>query len=152
MISTTLDDQLCFAIYRTQKTFNKMYSVALEKFQLTYPQYLVLLSLWEKNQQTIHELGDNLTLDSGTLTPMIKRMEKSGYVTRTRDLADERKLIVSLTEKGLNNRDAILNAVGNCLNQLTLTPEQYFTILQQMKDLEKNIGGILDEKNLRNTN
>lgn len=151
MISTLLDQQLCFAIYKTQKTFQKMYAKALAPYGLTYPQYLVLLALWEKGGQTMHDLGIALDLDSGTLTPMIKRMEQNGYVSRTRLKKDERSLFVDLTEKSRENKEGILKNVGSCLDQLSCSETQYFALLSQINALEKEIGGILHEKDLRNT-
>ena len=95
-----LDNQLCFALYSTSLTMTKLYKPVLERLGLTYPQYLVMLVLWESSPLTVSELGARLFLDSGTLTPLLKRMEASGWLLRERDSADERRVIVSLSDAG----------------------------------------------------
>lgn len=100
-----LDNQLCFAVYAAAHTFAQAYKPFLDPEGLTYPQYLVLLELWERDGQTVKQLGEPLHLDSGTLTPLLKRMEAAGWVTRRRDDDDERIVRVSLTERGRAFRD-----------------------------------------------
>ncbi|MCI0569434.1 MAG: MarR family transcriptional regulator [Myxococcaceae bacterium] len=95
-----LGNQLCFAVYAATHAFTRVYKPLLEPLGLTYPQYLVLLLLWERDDRSVKELGEPLFLDSGTLTPLLKRMEASGYVTRRRDPTDERTVRVSLAAKG----------------------------------------------------
>ncbi|BFH70886.1 MAG: MarR family transcriptional regulator [Paenibacillus dendritiformis] len=95
-----LDNQLCFAIYAASRELTKLYRPLLERLELTYPQYLALLALWEHDGMTVKELGLRLYLDSGTLTPMLKRMEQQGLIRRARAAEDERKVILSLTGKG----------------------------------------------------
>ena len=95
-----LDNQMCFALYSASLTMTKIYKPLLTQLALTYPQYLVLLLLWEQDEKTVSELGERLFLDSGTLTPLLKRLEALGYVRRERDAADERRVIVSLTSTG----------------------------------------------------
>lgn len=95
-----LDRQLCFAVYSAAHAFNRTYKPLLDPYGLTYPQYLVLLSLWEEDERTVKALGAALGLDSGTLSPLLKRLEASGYIRRARDRADERQVIVTLTGKG----------------------------------------------------
>ena len=95
-----IEDQLCFALYATSLSMGKAYKPYLDAVGLTYPQYLVMLVLWENDHQSVSEIGEQLFLDSGTLTPLLKRLESSSYVVRTRDSADERRVIVSLTPKG----------------------------------------------------
>jgi MarR family transcriptional regulator, organic hydroperoxide resistance regulator len=103
--SQTLDAQLCFAVYSTAHAFNRAYKPVLEALNLTYPQYLVMLVLWEEDGLAVKELGDRLFLDSGTLTPLLKRLETAGLVTRVRNPADERLLQVTLTAKGRSMRE-----------------------------------------------
>lgn len=98
--SLKLDDQLCFSIYAASHAFTRFYKPLLEPLGLTYPQYLVLLTLWESDGLPLKAIGSRLGLDSGTLTPLLKRMEEAGLLTRTRDRADERQVIVQLTGKG----------------------------------------------------
>lgn len=95
-----LDRQLCFALYAGSLTMTKLYKPLLEPLGLTYPQYLVLLVLWEGDRIAVGDLGRRLQLDSGTLTPLLKRMEASGLLTRTRDARDERRVVVGLTPAG----------------------------------------------------
>ncbi|MBB4184939.1 DNA-binding MarR family transcriptional regulator [Sinorhizobium terangae] len=96
----TLGQQLCFAVYSAGHAFNRTYKPLLDRFGLTYPQYLVLLALWQHDKMTVKRIGEEMGLDSGTLSPLLKRLEAAGYVSRLRDREDERQVIVSLTEKG----------------------------------------------------
>ncbi len=98
--SLLLDNQLCFALYSTSLAMTKLYKPLLAKLGMTYPQYLVMLALWQQNQQSINALGAHLHLDSGTLTPLLKRMELSGWLTRQRDPQDERRVTIALTPAG----------------------------------------------------
>ncbi len=95
-----LDHQLCFALYSSSLVMTKLYKPVLSALGLTYPQYLVLLVLWETDAVSVSDLGTRLFLDSGTLTPLLKRMEAAGWVTRLRAVDDERRVIVSLTAAG----------------------------------------------------
>ena len=100
-----LDQHLCFAVYSLAHAFTRAYKPLLEAMGVTYPQYLVLLALWEHGDMTVREIGDALGLDSGTLSPLLKRLEAAGFVSRQRDKADERQVIVSLTDTGLALRE-----------------------------------------------
>lgn len=95
-----LDNQLCFALYSASLAMTKLYKPMLDEMGLTYPQYLALLVLWERDGLTVSELGERLFLDSGTLTPLLKRMEAAGWLLRERAADDERRVIVSLTPEG----------------------------------------------------
>lgn len=95
-----LDAQLCFALYAASHAMNRVYKPLLDPLGLTYTQYLVLLVLWERDDVTVKDLGARLFLDSGTLTPMLKRMEATGLIRRRRDPADERLVRISLTDAG----------------------------------------------------
>lgn len=95
-----LDNQLCFALYASSRAMTGAYRPLLEALDLTYPQYLVLLALWEDDKLSISTLGNRLFLDSGTLTPLLKRMEKRGLIQRARSNVDEREVIVALTPEG----------------------------------------------------
>lgn len=100
-----LDRQVCFPLYAATNLLNRLYGSVLAELGLTYPQYLVMLVLWEHEMQTVGELGARLYLDSGTLSPLLKRMEAAGLVSRRRDPADERRVRVLLTEEGRTLRD-----------------------------------------------
>ena len=95
-----LDNQLCFALYSTSLAMTRVYKPLLDELGITYPQYLALLVLWEQDGLMVSELGERLFLDSGTLTPLLKRLEASGFVSRQRALDDERRVHVSLTPAG----------------------------------------------------
>ena len=95
-----LDNQLCFAVYSTSLAMTRLYKPLLDKLGLTYPQYLVMLALWEQDGPMVSVLGERLSLDSGTLTPLLKRLEASGLVARVRDVADERRVHITLTAAG----------------------------------------------------
>lgn len=95
-----IDLQMCFALYSASLSMTKAYKPLLAELKLTYPQYLVLLVLWEKDAVTVNSLGERLFSDSGTLTPLLKRLEKLGFIQRQRSAEDERKVIVSLTKEG----------------------------------------------------
>ena len=95
-----LGDQLCFALYAASKTVGNAYRTLLEPLGLTYPQYLVMLVLWERDGIPVKDIGERLFLDSGTLTPLLKRMEGMGLVKRTRSTEDERQVLVALTAQG----------------------------------------------------
>jgi MarR family transcriptional regulator, organic hydroperoxide resistance regulator len=95
-----LGNQLCFAVYSTAHAFNRFYKPMLDRLGLTYPQYLVMLVLWEQDGLPVKEIGERLFLDSGTLTPLLKRLEAAGLVKRTRSREDERQVIVALTAPG----------------------------------------------------
>jgi len=99
-----LEQQLCFALYSASLAMTKLYRPLLEPLGLTYPQYLVMMVLWEGDDISLSALGDRLVLDSGTLTPLLKRLEASGLIKRDRDAADERRIRVTLTRKGKDLR------------------------------------------------
>ncbi len=117
-----LANQLCFAVYSTAHAFNKVYKPLLDPLGLTYPQYLVMLILWDEDEVTVKDLGQRLQLDSGTLTPLLKRLEANGLVTRRRSEADERRVVVALTAAG-KDLDAKAGSVPRdlfCATGLTL--------------------------------
>jgi len=98
--SPLLEDLACFAVYSAGHAFNRVYKPLLDELGLTYPQYLVMVSLWDKDDQTVGELGELLFLESSTLTPLLKRLEAVGYLTRSRDPSDERQVRIRLTNAG----------------------------------------------------
>src|SRR5215470_15276193 len=115
-----LDRQLCFALYTASRAVVRTYAPLLEDAGLTYPQYVTMLVLWEDpgRPRSVGELGERLHLDSGTLTPLLKRLAAMGYVTRSRDPGDERRVLVSLTAHGLALRDRLAGvplAIASCL-------------------------------------
>lgn len=101
-----LDRQVCFPLYAASNLLNRLYRPILAELGLTYPQYLVMLVLWKQAPQTVGSLGGMLHLDSGTLTPLLKRMEQAGLISRTRDAKDERRVLIGLTSRGGELRSA----------------------------------------------
>jgi len=95
-----LDNQICFAVYSAAHAFNRVYKPLLDRLRLTYPQYLVMLVLWERDGVPVKDIGERLFLDSGTLTPLLKRLETAGLVRRTRSTEDERQVLIDLTPHG----------------------------------------------------
>ena len=95
-----LDNQICFAVYSAAHAFNRVYKPLLDRLGLTYPQYLVMLVLWERDGVAVKEIGERLHLDSGTLTPLLKRLEQAGLIKRTRSTEDERQVLIDLTSSG----------------------------------------------------
>ena len=100
-----LGNQLCFAVYSTAHAFNRVYKPLLDQLGLTYPQYLVMLVLWERDDVAVKEIGERLFLDSGTLTPLLKRLEAAGLIKRTRSKQDERQVLIALTADGVALRE-----------------------------------------------
>jgi MarR family transcriptional regulator, organic hydroperoxide resistance regulator len=115
-----LDRQLCFALYTASRAVVRAYAPLLEDAGLTYPQYVTMLVLWEdpERSRSVGELGERLHLDSGTLTPLLKRLVSMGYVTRTRDADDERRVLVALTAEGLALRDRLASVPQSLLRCL----------------------------------
>ena len=95
-----LGNQICFAVYSTAHAFNRVYKPLLDRLGLTYPQYLVMLVLWERDDVPLKDIGEKLFLDSGTLTPLLKRLEAQGLIKRTRSTEDERQVLIALTPQG----------------------------------------------------
>ena len=112
----SLEAQLCFAVHSSALTVHQAYKPLLQPLGLTYPQYLVMLVLWQHGSQSVSAIGDRLFLDSGTLTPLLKRLETAGWVQRRRDLADERRVQVQLTEAGVRLRSRA-QAIPECMLQ-----------------------------------
>jgi len=138
------EDLLCFALYSAGHAFNRVYKPLLDELGLTYPQYLVMIFLWAKDDQTVGELGQTLFLESSTLTPMLKRLEASGYVTRKRDPSDERQVRVCLTNAGRalqkRARDiprCIVEATGLSLADLRKLQREIVTLQQNLLKADK---------------
>ena len=122
--SLTLKNQLCFPIYLCSKEIIRKYSPMLEKLDLTYTQYIVMMYFWEKGVSNVKEISQALLLDSGTLTPLLKKLETKGYVTRVRSIEDERNLEVTITKKGLELREKALSIPENMLKCIDLSQEE----------------------------
>ena len=118
-----LGEFLCFAIYSAHHAFNRVYKPLLDRLGLTYPQYLVMVALWERDDQTVGGLGEKMLLESSTLTPLLKRLEAMGLVHRMRDPKDERQVRLSLTKDGLKLREQALDIPPCILDASGLTAE-----------------------------
>ncbi|WP_409342973.1 MarR family winged helix-turn-helix transcriptional regulator [Paenibacillus sp. MBLB4367] len=136
-----LDNQLCFAIYACSREVTKLYRPMLDELGVTYPQYLVLLVLWEKDEVTVKELGDRLYLDSGTLTPLLKRMEAAKLVVRKRSGDDERKVMISLTEEGKALQSQACTVPERLVEQSGLSVEAFTRLLHDFKGLLAQVRG-----------
>lgn len=130
-----LDSQLCFSLYGASMAVNRTYKPMLDQLGLTYTQYLVLSTLWEEDGLPISSIADRLSLESSTITPLVKRLEAAGFVTRERNPKDERQVIVSLETKGraLNQKTACLTQA--LLERSGLTPEQLTKLNNQVQKL-----------------
>ena len=134
-----LDHQLCFALYSASLAMTKLYKPLLDPLGLTYPQYLVMLVLWEGDGLTVGAVGERLALDSGTLTPLLKRLESAGYVQRLRDAADERRVLLQLTPAGraLKRRAAavppqVAQASGCTLGELSALTARLHALREEL--------------------
>ena len=130
-----LDRQLCFALYGAANRVTRLYRPLLDALGLTYPQYLAMLVLWEQSPRTVGALGDALDLDSSTLTPLLKRLEAGGLIARARDPQDERRVVVTLTEKGVALRDQAATIPEKILCQLDLSLEDLGALRDRLKTL-----------------
>src|SRR5882724_2558130 len=137
--SLLLGEQLCFALYSTMLALNKVYRQLLRKLGLTYPQYLVMLVLWEGDELMVSEIGTRLFLDSTTLTPLLKRLESSGLVTRTRAASDERQVIITLTKQGRALKQQAEEVPGSVFCATECTPEELVTIRDHLLLLREKL-------------
>lgn len=134
-----LDNQVCFALYSASLAMTKLYKPLLETIGLTYPQYLVMLVLWEQDGTTVSELGERLFLDSGTLTPLLKRLEAQGLVARLRDVQDERRVRITLTSEGRALREQA-EAIPQCVLQSSqCSLSELAALTGQLKDLRSRL-------------
>lgn len=140
-----LNNQICFPIYSVSRLITKAYKPFLEEMGLTYPQYLVLLILWENDKLSINQIGEKLLLNTNTLSPLIKRMEKMGLLLRKRSEKDERKVFVKLTKKGRGLKNNAILIPEKLLNTL-LTEDIKLTEVMLLKDTLNKWGDILSKK------
>ncbi len=135
----TLDKQLCFAVYETSAEFTKLYKSVLKPFGLTYPQYLVLLALWERDEITMKELGEQVNLGTGTLTPMINRMQENGWLRKERSKEDERKVYILLEEKAYNEKSIITQKVLKEIERCNISLTEYEELMIRLNDLKQKL-------------
>jgi DNA-binding MarR family transcriptional regulator len=130
-----ISNQLCFPLYACSKEIVKRYKPYLDPLDLTYTQYITMMVIWEEKEITVKALGDKLFLDSGTLTPVLKKLEQKGYVKRSRSKDDERNLIITLTDEGLELKKQackIPAKMGQCVNLSKEESAQLYTILYKI--------------------
>jgi DNA-binding MarR family transcriptional regulator len=135
-----LENQLCFPLYACSKEIVRKYKPFLDKLDLTYTQYITMLVLWEKKEMNVKEIGEALFLDSGTLTPLLKKLENKGYVTRNRSKEDERSINVTITPEGEALREKALDVpvgMGECVK---LTKEEAEPLYKLLYKLLKKCG------------
>ena len=138
--SLNLDNQLCFALHAAARSITKTYMETLRDANLTYPQYLVLIVLLEHEQLKVSEIGSKLRLDSGTLTPLIKRMEADGIVTRRRATTDEREVYVSLTPEGRALRKVAKQARALVVQRLDMSNSEIRELRTELMDIADRVG------------
>ncbi|MCG1010787.1 MarR family transcriptional regulator [Salinicoccus sp. ID82-1] len=141
-----LANQLCFSVYNTSRLFTKFYQRALSDFGLTYSQYLVLMALWEEDGQTLHQIGDALYLESNTLTPLLRRMEDAGWLTREKSAHDRRQLTVHLTAEGQESQGPIQQAIAECIGKEHLDIDQYNDTQETISQLETALRTLLTDE------
>lgn len=139
-----LANQLCFSAYNVSRLFAQFYEKKLKQFGITYSQYLVLLTLWEENPQTLNSIGRHLDLSSNTLIPLLKRLEQSGWVKRERQQSDKRQLIITLTDNGQQQREAVFEAISSCLPQEFDTTE-YDETKYVFEELEQTLKHLIEK-------
>jgi DNA-binding MarR family transcriptional regulator len=136
-----LDEQVCFALYSTGLAMNKVYRKLLRKLDLTYPQYLVMMVLWERDGVSVSSIGERLFLDSATLTPLLKRLQAAGLVARTRSAQDERQVMVSLTDAGRAMRQEAAAVQEGVLCAAACEPADLIALKQQLERLRGKLAG-----------
>ncbi len=130
MDNLKLENQLCFPLYAASKEIIRKYRPLLDRIDLTYTQYITMMVLWEEKEVNVKSLGERLFLDSGTLTPLLKKLESKGYITRSKNTKDERNLVVRITKEGMNLKSeasSIPEEIGSCIN---LTKEEAYSLYQ----------------------
>ena len=143
--SLLLDEQLCFALYAASRRLTAVYRPLLDALDLTYPQYLVMLVLWERDGLTVRELGARLQLDSGTLTPLLKRLEQAGLLGRRRRQSDEREVEISLTEAGRKLHERAVD-IPRCLaERLCMSVDAVVNLRDELKSLAAQLAAPSEE-------
>ena len=134
-----LDNQLCFALYSTSLAMTRVYKPLLDEIGLTYPQYLAMLVLWEKDGLMVSELGERLYLDSGTLTPLLKRLEASDLIARLRDVQDERRVHITLTAAGRKLKAKVAKIPSCILSASQCSISELNALTQQVQTLRSRL-------------
>jgi MarR family transcriptional regulator, organic hydroperoxide resistance regulator len=139
--SVALDDQLCFALYAASRAVTARYRPMLEELGLTYPQYLVMMLLWEQDNQTVGQLGHRLALDSGTLSPLLKRLTAAGLVTRHRRVEDERSVSIALTDAGRGLKDKSVAISEVMIDAIGFDAAEFDDLKARLRLLTERVAG-----------
>lgn len=137
--SLTLEHQICFQLYTASKELTRLYRPILAPLKLTYSQYLVMLVLWEEDHIDLKQLGERLTLDSGTLSPLIKRLTQLGYVEKVRATEDERRIVLSLTDSGSALREQAEDVPVKVSGMLNIDEATYFAYMEMLIDIKSRL-------------
>jgi DNA-binding MarR family transcriptional regulator len=140
-----LENQICFAVYSTAHAFNRIYKPLLDRLGLTYPQYLVMLVLWERDDVPVKFIGERLFLDSGTLTPLLKRLESAGLVCRTRSAEDERRVMIALTPQGRALRETARTVPHGVLAASACSVDELVSMKNDLLALRDRLNSVLGE-------
>lgn len=140
-----LGNQLCFAIYSTAHAFNRVYKPLLDRLGLTYPQYLVMLVLWERDGVPVKDIGERLFLDSGTLTPLLKRLEAAQFIKRTRSTEDERQVLIALTAQGHALREKARSVPMSILAASSCSVSELSAMKNEIVALRDRLNAVMGE-------
>jgi DNA-binding MarR family transcriptional regulator len=140
-----LDNQICFAVYSAAHAFNRVYKPLLDRLGLTYPQYLVMLVLWERDDVPLKDIGEKLFLDSGTLTPLLKRLETAQLVKRTRSTEDERQVLIALTPQGHALKDKARAVPQSILAASDCTVSELVAMKNEIVALRDRLNAVIGE-------
>jgi DNA-binding MarR family transcriptional regulator len=140
-----LDNQICFAVYSTAHAFNRVYKPLLDRLGLTYPQYLVMLTLWERDGVPLKDIGERLFLDSGTLTPLLKRLEAAELIKRTRSTVDERQVLIALTPQGHALREKAKAVPQSILAASACSVGELLAMKDEIVALRDRLNAVLEE-------
>ncbi|MBR1088918.1 MarR family transcriptional regulator [Bradyrhizobium manausense] len=143
--SQRLDNQICFAVYSAAHAFNRVYKPLLDRLGLTYPQYLVMLVLWERDDVPVKDIGEKLFLDSGTLTPLLKRLEAAHLVKRTRSSEDERQVLIALTAQGHALKDKARSVPQSILAASDCSVSELVAMKDEIVALRDRLNAVIGE-------
>jgi len=137
-----LSNQLCFKIYSVSKAMTRLYKPILDSLKLTYPQYLVMLILWEYEQISFKDISNNLKMKTGTLTPILNKLESQGHLCRIKDEKDDRKVFINITLKGKKLKELASNVPSEMIHSMQISDKEYLLYMKKFEELLKKINEI----------
>lgn len=137
--SIKLNNQVCFSLYAASREIIKLYKAVLDKFGLTYTQYIAMLVLWEDEKSTVKDIGKRLHLDSGTLTPLLKKIENMGLIKRYRDVNDDRVVVIELTEQGKLLKEEVTEVPREIVCKINMPKEELLNLKAKLDDLLRSV-------------